>query len=134
MNNELRTVRKKFTDHRSNAKKRTIEFKLTFDEWWDIWQSSGHWENRGYGAGKYCMSRFNDQGPYEVGNVFVQLHTDNSIQGHLGLKMSDETKLKMSLAHSERISPMKGKKRSPEFSAKIKATWAMKKELSDVRV
>lgn len=55
-----------------------IEFKLTFEEWITIWLDSGHWFERGRGAGKYVMSRRDDIGNYEVGNVFIQTFNNNS--------------------------------------------------------
>lgn len=67
-----------FTSHRKNSYKRGIEFKLSFIEWWRIWQESGKWGLRGRGIGRYCMARFGDKGPYEVGNVVIQLATENS--------------------------------------------------------
>jgi hypothetical protein len=51
---------------------------LTFEEWWDIWQKSGKYPERGAKPGKYCMSRFNDSGPYSKDNVFIQLWTQNT--------------------------------------------------------
>jgi hypothetical protein len=56
-----------------------IEFKLTFDEWWDIWQQSGKWSDRGRNKGKYQMCRNNDIGHYEVGNVTIQTRESNDI-------------------------------------------------------
>lgn len=55
-----------------------VEMRLTFDEWCKVWQDSGHWDERGCRRGQYCMSRYNDLGHYEVGNVFIQLHVANS--------------------------------------------------------
>ena len=63
---------------------RGIEFTLTFQEWWDIWQQSGKWEERGRKKGQYVMSRYGDTGPYAVGNVFIQTHTDNSKEALVG--------------------------------------------------
>ena len=63
-----------------------ILWKLTFEEWFKIWQDSGHWEQRGCGLGKYCMSRLNDVGNYEVGNVVIKSHSANVIEGQLGRK------------------------------------------------
>lgn len=57
--------------------KRNIEFLLTFEEWYDIWQKSGHWENRGRRQGQYVMSRYNDTGPYSKDNVYIQTVTAN---------------------------------------------------------
>lgn len=66
------------------AKYRGIEFHLTFEEWWDIWNQSGKYEQRGRGAGKYCMSRKNDTGPYALGNVYIQTIDDNNREAHKG--------------------------------------------------
>lgn len=63
---------------RENSKKRAVEFKLTLAQWWAVWQASGKFHLRGTGRGKYCMSRVRDDGPYELGNVHVQLSTENS--------------------------------------------------------
>ena len=78
-------LRHKFHCQRNSAFDRGIEWELTFDEWLDIWQSSGHLEERGRGVGKYCMSRFGDIGPYSANNVFIQLWTDNTSQAHKGV-------------------------------------------------
>jgi hypothetical protein len=67
-----------------------IEFKLSFEEWYDIWKKSGHWEERGRKAGQYCMSRIDDIGHYEVGNVFIQLHSKNVHDAKIGSKINPE--------------------------------------------
>ena len=63
-----------------------IVWKLSFDEWITIWLDSGHWEQRGVGSGKYCMSRINDIGNYEIGNVEIKTMNENIIKGQLGRK------------------------------------------------
>jgi len=63
---------------------RGLEWKLTFEEWWSIWEASGRWEQRGRTKDKYVMSRKNDCGAYEVGNVFIQLAGDNVSQARSG--------------------------------------------------
>ena len=90
-------ARKKFWDQRGMAKHRGIPFLFTFEEWYDIWQKSGHWEDRGVGRGKYCMSRVGDNGAYEVGNVFIQTHTQTVIDATKGKhhSLSKQTKEKM---------------------------------------
>ena len=71
-------IRKAFATQKCHATKvRGIPFLLTIEQWWDIWQQSGQWENRGPHTGQYVMSRYKDQGPYEVGNVFIQTAGDN---------------------------------------------------------
>ncbi len=64
--------------HRQTARARGIAFELTLWQWWTIWQESGHWDERGNGAEKYAMCRFNDVGPYAVGNVYIATNSQNS--------------------------------------------------------
>lgn len=76
---DLRTTpRWKFLLQQRQAKARGIVFLLTFDEWWEIWEQSGHWENRGKKSGQYVMARFGDVGPYAVGNVRITTCNENA--------------------------------------------------------
>jgi hypothetical protein len=68
-----------------------IQFNLTFEEWLSIWLESGQIENRGVKAGQYIMSRHGDLGPYEVGNVAIKLHSQNSSEGNKGKVVAAET-------------------------------------------
>jgi hypothetical protein len=63
----------KYLKHKNNAAVRGVPFLFTFEEWWDIWQQSGKWEQRGKKKGQYVMSRYGDIGPYSIDNVFIQL-------------------------------------------------------------
>ena len=65
-----------FTQHKANAKKRGIEFKLTFDEWWDIWKP--HYHNKGTSVGQFVMCRTMDKGAYEVSNVRIDTVKGNA--------------------------------------------------------
>lgn len=76
-----RKRRAQYGGQRITALQRGIQFTLTFEDWCDIWDKSGHYDKRGVGIGKYCMSRIKDEGPYSVENVFIQLHRENSVQG-----------------------------------------------------
>lgn len=67
-----------FTRQANAAKRRGIEWRLSFDEWLAIWAASGQYENRGRGRGKYCMARHGDVGPYAVGNVEIIKHEQNA--------------------------------------------------------
>lgn len=69
MEYDMKDVRKKFLTQRNRAKVRGIEFKMTFDEWWEIWKP--HWHNRGSKVGQFVMCRKMDKGPYEIGNVRI---------------------------------------------------------------
>lgn len=56
---------------KQNAKARGVEWDLKIWDWWQIWQASGQWENRGRERDNYVMCRFGDTGPYTLGNVYI---------------------------------------------------------------
>ena len=105
------SIETKYWSQSRSAKSRGIGFTLTFEQWWDIWDKSGQWDERGYHKGQYVMSRRGDIGPYEIGNVFIQTQADNRKDSHSGNKWNV------------------GKKHSPERVAKrVAALLANKKQ------
>jgi hypothetical protein len=70
----------KFKAHRKSAIERGIEFSLTFEQWMEIWQASGHFHERGCKRGQYCMARYGDAGAYSVGNVRIITIEANSAE------------------------------------------------------
>jgi hypothetical protein len=105
--------------HKAGAKRRGIAFELTFEEWWKIWETSGHFGERGRGADEYQMARHNDLGPYTVDNVKIITTRQNAaeVQGRKGRKRpprSEEHKRKISEA-------LTGKKASAETRQKLSA-------------
>ena len=46
-----------------------VEWKLSLSQWWNIWLVSGMWDKRGRSG--YCMFRYDHNGPFEVGNVYI---------------------------------------------------------------
>lgn len=116
---KLSKIKLRYREHRGRVKRSVdkngnpIEFKLTFDEWYSIWINSGHWEERGRSHGQYCMSRYNDIGHYEIDNVFIQLHAQNTSDGHYKV-MSEEMKQKISATKKGKPSTFKGRKHSEE--------------------
>jgi hypothetical protein len=80
-----KTPRGKYAFHKSSAKKRGIPFLLTFEEWWDIWQASGKWEQRGRRRDQYVMARFGDLGAYKRDNVRICLAGENTDEMRQGL-------------------------------------------------
>jgi hypothetical protein len=68
-----------FIRQRTNAAKRGIAWEIKLWDWWQIWQASGKWEQRGRGSG-YVMSRYGDEGPYRKDNVYIGLARDNNSQ------------------------------------------------------
>jgi hypothetical protein len=75
----------KFAQQRNNARRRGVEWLMSFDEWWGLWLESGKWNQRGKGDGQYVMGRHGDVGPYAVGNVSIILCNENGAvrHGHL---------------------------------------------------
>ena len=89
-------TKKHYWTHKSTAKQRGIDFDLTYEEWLDIWMSSGFAHLRGVGKGKYCMSRHNDIGSYCIDNVSIIPHDKNAGDGQRGKVYSKETLKKFS--------------------------------------
>lgn len=83
---------------RFDRNKNKIEMRMSFNEWKDVWTSSGKYDLKGRGTGKYCMSRRYDVGHYEIGNVFIQLFVQNTIDAHKGRKDRPETRERKRLA------------------------------------
>lgn len=67
-----------FRNQRSNAQGREIAWELTLWDWWQIWQQSGKWNERGRHCDGYVMCRFADDGPYAIGNVYIATLRHNS--------------------------------------------------------
>lgn len=63
---------------RNRASHRGIAWQFTYETWWKVWQDSGHWDDRGVGADRYCMCRRGDAGPYAPNNVFIATNSENS--------------------------------------------------------
>lgn len=103
----------KRTKPRRDTAGNVIEFRLTYEEWFKIWEDSGHLEERGRGVGKYCMSRYGDLGHYEIGNVFIQMFSSNSHDSckaqpakHQRLLNKSSSKLKRSGSRMSRKEPL----------------------------
>jgi hypothetical protein len=86
MQENIRIAKIKYRYQRHRARQRGISWNLTFDEWYQWWQQTGHWEDRGITSGKYVMSRFGDLGPYSLDNIFCQTRDDNCREGNQKLK------------------------------------------------
>lgn len=75
------TPRGQFSVHKHNAHSRGVEFTLTYEQWWAIWQKSGKWKKRGNRKGCWCMCRLGDEGAYAQGNVFIGAWDTNQADG-----------------------------------------------------
>lgn len=88
MKRNRRTPRMRFHAQRGFAKWRGIPFLLTFDQWWKLWQDSGHWNQKGRRKGEYCMARFGDKGAYELGNVRICTVEENHAEWQASHKLT----------------------------------------------
>lgn len=50
---------------------RGLEFSIDFDGWWQLWQDSKQWKNRGIRRGQYWIRRKDPTQGYVVGNLEV---------------------------------------------------------------
>jgi hypothetical protein len=87
--------RNAYMRHQDRARRRSIDFLLTFDEWWGLWQRSRKWTQRGSNPNQYVMARFGDTGPYAVGNVRICRAATNNAEQH-SRPQSAETRKKRS--------------------------------------
>lgn len=71
----MREQRRKYKTHKNSAARRGIEFTLTFEEWWSLWEP--HYHLMGTRKGCMCMCRTLDRGPYALGNVRIDLVQNN---------------------------------------------------------
>lgn len=69
-----------YVKHKSKAKQRGVEFLLTFEEWRDWWGDD--FDSRGRVKGKLVMGRYNDSGPYALGNIYKTTQEGNSVDRH----------------------------------------------------
>ena len=105
-----------FSYQRRAAHMRGIKWGLMLKQWWDLWQQSGHWSERGRGAAKYCMARVRDRGDYEVGNVYITTAREN---GQEYQKSRDRTSVRLYPVGVTNLYPGTGR----PFLAKIGKKW-----------
>jgi hypothetical protein len=115
-NVRIATPRNKYSVHKACAKRRGIAFELTFEEWFEIWEVSGHFEKRGRSRHEYHMARHGDRGAYAVGNVKIITASQNikEIKGKKGRKMpprSAEHRRKISEANTGKKASAKTRKK-----------------------
>lgn len=95
----VRSLRRKYSEHKRGAGYRGIAFELTYSQWLKIWERSGKLSERGRNGQQYVMARKGDAGPYAVGNVRIITARQNSSEGHLGRQLPPFT-----LEHRQKIS------------------------------
>lgn len=104
MRNKLRRA---YTQQKHAAKKRNIDFLLSYEEWLDIWNQSGKLHLRGCRKDQYVMARHADKGPYAIGNVTIKTTGDNAREAFCGT--SRPTAIREKIRNT-----LSGKKQTPE--------------------
>jgi hypothetical protein len=61
----------KYRSQKAICQRAGEEWLISFPEWIGMWNASGKWEERGIGAGKYCMKRIDRSKPYCVSNLEI---------------------------------------------------------------
>jgi len=92
---DIKTAKRQFGTQKWCAGRRGIDWKMSFEEWIKIWKDSGHYEQRGPYKGQFVMSRVGDQGPYEIGNVYINTCEGNHIEANKGKTLTEEHKEKI---------------------------------------
>ncbi len=67
----------RYIQHRSNIKRANLIWQITLWEWWTVWEKSGHYNDRGRGKNKYCMTRIKENGSYTKENVVITTISEN---------------------------------------------------------
>lgn len=79
----LRKIKEYHRNKRNISRGRGIEYKLQFGECLEFWceknpeTSQPYHYNMGHTKNDYVMSRFGDEGPYIVGNIYHSTQSDN---------------------------------------------------------
>jgi hypothetical protein len=79
----------RYSEQKSNVLKRGLRFDISLEDWFEVWEKSGKWEQRGNKKHEYCMCRFQDKGHYTKGNVFIATNTENCKEGLANLPMKE---------------------------------------------
>jgi DNA-binding CsgD family transcriptional regulator len=67
-----------YRQKQNDAKIRNIPWEFTLKTWFDTWQNSGKWPERGRGSKRFCMSRVGDIGPYSPSNARIITNSQNA--------------------------------------------------------
>jgi hypothetical protein len=94
--------RNKYRLHKATAALRGIDFLLTFKQWFEIWESSGHMHERGRRKGEYVMARKGDRGAYALGNIKIITQDENSSEKRFTLRKSARKKMSASAKRRDR--------------------------------
>lgn len=64
-----------FREFLHNSRGRKLSCDMTITQWWQLWQESGHWAQRGRGEG-FGVCRLDPNGPMTLSNVHISRGSD----------------------------------------------------------
>lgn len=79
---KLKKMKRAYSRQKSNARRRKIAWKFSFQEWQLKWEESGKWDERGRKGHQYVMCRYNDEGPYSYFNTKIDTSKNNKIEAN----------------------------------------------------
>lgn len=78
----MSATRTKWRAKKYHAAEHGIDFNLSFEDYASLLVEAGITEaDVGRGAEKYCLGRYGDEGPYELGNCRFITNRENGIEG-----------------------------------------------------
>ncbi len=72
-----------YSVQKRKAKQRKIPWHFTFETWWEVWEQSGKWDERGVQG--YAMCRNGDTGPYSPTNVRIDTFANNTLENYTAM-------------------------------------------------
>jgi hypothetical protein len=82
MTEHILTTKRKFFAQRSQARKRGVDWQLSFEQWFAWWGDD--YARRGRGSDDLCMSRPGDTGPYALDNIVKKTNKENIQESNCG--------------------------------------------------
>lgn len=61
---------------KNSCRLRGIAWELPFEDWWRLWQESGHWEQRGRSRDAYVLTRADYALPFSATNALITTFSD----------------------------------------------------------
>jgi hypothetical protein len=100
----------KYLISKNQAGFRSEPWGLTFDQWWQLWEDSGHWQDRGKGSKSWCMIQQDTSLGWIPGNCTIVLRSD-SLKTQRDRLREPQTKISADLMYSNVKYCLGGKRR-----------------------
>ncbi len=70
-----RDPKRTYENSKRNAMNRGIEWTLSYEQWWALWEASGHWDDYGCRQGGFVLARIDTTKGFHLDNVVIRPHT-----------------------------------------------------------